>query len=172
MNYFKTDNSEQDEQYDYKVNVSNNEIIQKLTEKFNSLYYKGLFPKIEGDKIIQIGITTHSYGNKDCKQKIILTLGGCSDIDGIKVIRCNNEKEIITNWVKIINELDPDIITGYNIFGFDFDYMYNRAIELNCADYLCFMYGQKSKEPIKSCEFDEHGCCKSLGKKIIIISTW
>ena len=159
MSYFKTDNCEQYEQYDYRVNVSNNEIIQKLTEKFNSLYYKGLFPKIEGDKIIQIGITTHSYGNKDCKQKVILTLGGCSDIDGIKVIRCNNEKEIITNWVKLINELDPDIITGYNIFGFDFDYMYKRAIELNCADYLCGV--GKIKEPIKCCEFDEHGCCKN-----------
>ena len=159
MSYFKTDNCEQDEQYDYRVNVSNNEIIQKLTEKFNSLYYKGLFPKIEGDKIIQIGITTHSYGNKDCKQKVILTLGGCSDIDGIKVIRCNNEKEIITNWVKLINELDPDIITGYNIFGFDFDYMYKRAIELNCADYLCSV--GKMKESIKCCEFDEHGCCKN-----------
>ena len=35
MSYFKTDNCEQDEQYDYRVNVSNNEIIQKLTEKFN-----------------------------------------------------------------------------------------------------------------------------------------
>ena len=159
MNYFKTDDYEQDEQYDYKINVSNNEIIQKLTEKFNSLYYKGLLPKIEGDKIIQIGITTHSYGNKDCKQKKILTLGGCSDIDGIKVIRCNNEKEIITNWVKLINELDPDIITGYNIFGFDFDYMYKRAIELNCADYLCNV--GKIKEPFKCCEFDEHGCCKN-----------
>ena len=158
MNYFKTDNCEQDEQYDYKVNVSNNEIIQKLTEKFNCLYYKGLFPKIEGDKIIQIGITTHSYGNKDCKQKVILTLGGCSDIDGIKVIRCNNEKEIITNWVKLINELDPDIITGYNIFGFDFDYMYKRAIELNCANHLCSV--GKIKEPIKPCHFED-GCCKN-----------
>ena len=158
MNYFKTNDCDQDDQYDYKVNVSNNEIIQKLTEKFNSLYYKGLFPKIEGDKIIQIGITTHSYGNKDCKQKVILTLGGCSDIDGIKVIRCNNEKEIITNWVKLINELDPDIITGYNIFGFDFDYMYKRAIELGCADYLCSV--GKIKEPIKPCDF-EHGCCKN-----------
>ena len=158
MNYFKPETNTDDEPTDYKVNVSNNEIIQKLTSKLDSLYYKKLFPKIEGDPIIQIGVTTHTYGNKDCKEKIILTLGGCSDINGIKVIRCQTEEEIIKKWVKLINDIDPDIITGYNIFGFDFDYMYKRAIELGCADQLCNV--GKIKEHIKECTF-EGNCCRN-----------
>ena len=87
------------------------------------------------------------------KKKIILTLGGCSDINGIKVIRCQTEEEIIKKWVKLINDIDPDIITGYNIFGFDFDYMYKRAIELGCADQLCNV--GKIKEHIKECLLKE-----------------
>ena len=158
MNYFKPETNNDDEPMDYKVNVSNNEIIQKLTSKLDSLYYKKLFPKIEGDPIIQIGVTTHTYGNKDCKEKIILTLGGCSDINGIKVIRCQTEEEIIKKWVKLINDIDPDIITGYNIFGFDFDYMYKRAIALGCADQLCNV--GKIKEHIKECNF-EGNCCRN-----------
>lgn len=158
MNYFKPDTNNDEEIIDYEVNVSNNEIIQKLTSKLDSLYHKKLFPKIEGDPIIQIGITTHTYGNKDCKEKIILTLGGCSDINGIKVIRCQTEEEIIKKWVKLINDIDPDIITGYNIFGFDFDYMYKRAIELGCADQLCNV--GKIKEHIKECNF-EGNCCRN-----------
>ena len=30
-------------------------------------------------------------------------------------------------WQKIIKEQDPDFITGYNIFGFDFKYIIDRA---------------------------------------------
>jgi DNA polymerase elongation subunit (family B) len=157
MNYFSSNNID-DEMYNTDTKVSNNEIIQKLTNKLNSLYYKNILPKIEGDSIIQIGITTHSYGNKDCSRKIILTLGGCSDIEGIEVIRCNTEDDIIKKWVKLINDIDPDIITGYNIFGFDFDYMYKRAIELGCADQLCNV--GKIKEHIKECNF-EGNCCKN-----------
>ena len=159
LNYnFRTSNDDDYDNIYNDSNISNNEIIQKLTDKLNKLYYIGTLPKIEGDGIIQIGITTHSYGNKECSNKIILTLGSCSDIDGIKVIRCKTEKDIINNWVKIINDLDPDVITGYNIFGFDFDYIYKRAIELGCAEYLCNL--GKIREPIKECEFDKR-CCKS-----------
>ena len=30
------------------------------------------------------------------------------------------EKEVLIEWCKFVRELDPDIITGYNITGFDF----------------------------------------------------
>ena len=36
----------------------------------------------------------------------------------------------MTHIVKFINKLDPDIMTGYNIFGFDYSFLYYRAKEL------------------------------------------
>ena len=144
LNYFNNDN----EDYDNGEKLSFTEIIDKLNEKLSYL-----FPKLNGDPIIQIGTTFHKYGEKECYDKVIITLGTCSELNNIKVIECNNEKDIIYNWVQLINQYDPDIITGYNIFGFDFDYIYHRAIELNCADYLCRL--GKIKEPLKEC-FDEN----------------
>ena len=159
LNYFKTDNDD-DEEQDEKCDVSNSEIIKKLTYKFDRL-----FPKIEGDPIIQIGITTHLYGNKDCNRKVILTLGTCSDINGIEIIRCPTEKDIITNFVKLINQINPDIITGYNILGFDFDYIYHRARELGCIDVLCTL--GKTKESIKECDCENNYCKNHWVKKTL-----
>ena len=45
MNYFKPETNTDDEPLDYKVNVSNNEIIQKLTSKLDSLYLQEIISK-------------------------------------------------------------------------------------------------------------------------------
>ena len=134
--------------------LSSIEIVEKLVEKFSKM-----LPKLNGDPIIQIGTTFHKYGDKDCYKKIIVTLDTCSDIPGTKVISCKTEKELIKTWVEIINKVDPDIITGYNILGFDFNYLYHRAMELDCVEYLCNL--GKLSEPIKECEFDDCGYCKT-----------
>ena len=54
----------------------------------------------------------------------------CSDLDNIKIIRYKSEKGLLQGWVDLIEEHNPDYITGYNIFGFDFDYMIGRVSEL------------------------------------------
>ena len=33
-----------------------------------------------------------------------------------------------------MNNLNSDVVTGYNIFGFDMEYIWNRAIECNTID--------------------------------------
>ena len=157
LNYFDSniDNNDNGDR------LSSTEIINKLTTKFDYL-----FPKLNGDPIIQIGTTFHKYGSKECYDKVILTLDTCSKLDNIKVIECKTEKDIIVKWVNIINQYDPDIITGYNIFGFDFEYIYNRAIELNCQDYLCNL--GKVKECIKECfnenSFNYNNCDQDCSK--------
>ena len=42
-------------------------------------------------------------------------------------ILTGNEKEIIERFVKMIDELDPDIISGYNIDGYDLPVLIERA---------------------------------------------
>lgn len=84
-------------------------------------------PKRKGDKIIQIGTTFNYYGESNCYRKHIITLGSCDPIPGTEVVACKKESEVLLEWLKLIQESDPDIITGYNIIGFDFNYMYERS---------------------------------------------
>lgn len=85
----------------------------------------------ESDKIIQIGTTFHKYGSKDCHIKHIITLKDCAKIDEDENIiqeSYQTEKEVLIAWAELIAKSDPDIITGYNIWGFDFSYIFNRAM--------------------------------------------
>lgn len=108
----------------------NDTIFDKLAKEFDKMGC----PKLEGDSIIQIGTTFHIYGQKECFYKHIITLKDCDDdFDVNEIIECNNEKQVLIEWKKLIMEMDPDIITGYNIFGFDNGYMRDRSIELKCA---------------------------------------
>ena len=98
----------------------------------------GSFPeaKRKSDKIIQIGTTVREYGNPNWLIKHIITLGSCDPIDDVIVESYETEKEVLLAWTKFILKLDPDIIIGYNIFGFDFKYMYERSKQpyINCQD--------------------------------------
>lgn len=126
------------DQYKFQLKVSNNiecimglfdksTIFDKISEKF----VKMGFPALEGDPIIQIGTTFHIYGETECFFKNIITLDSVEDIeDADEIIECKKERDIILQWRDMIHRMDPDIITGYNIFGFDNGYIYDRAREL------------------------------------------
>ena len=93
----------------------------------------GTFPKYErmNDPIIQIGTTVYFFGNNECAFKYISTLGKCDPIEDALVECFETEKDCIMGWVDFMRRLDPDIITGYNIWGFDWDYIYGRAMTGN-----------------------------------------
>ena len=78
------------------------------------------------DKIIQIGMTMYRCGTMDCEEQHILTLNNCNDIKGAIVTCYKNEKELLRGWAKKMNELRPDFKVGYNNFGFDDKYIYER----------------------------------------------
>jgi len=89
----------------------------------------GTFPKFERphDPVIQIGTTVYFFGDNECKFKYIATLGECDPIEGALVESYATEKECILGWANFMSKLDPDIITGYNIWGFDWEYLFGRA---------------------------------------------
>lgn len=89
----------------------------------------GKFPQAirDDDKVIQIGMTYSYLGESECFKNVILCLGDTSNITDSEVICYKDEKELLLGFTKQIRMVDPDIITGYNIFGFDFDYLKERA---------------------------------------------
>ena len=113
--------------------------LHELTEAFN----KTGFPELEGDIITFIGLSFINYSEKEPYKRVLIVKGGCQVPDNYKEWKINNkvelicketEKEVLLEFTKIINEEQPHIITGYNITGFDFDFMFKRSKELDCID--------------------------------------
>jgi DNA polymerase elongation subunit (family B) len=118
------------------------EKINKLNKLFNNSIPINLgeqstqisLPSLHGDRIIQIGTTFHFYGERDIVYRHIVTLNTCTDIVDADVKACSSEQELLLEWCKVVQRTNPDIMTGYNIFGFDMLYMYTRAQELDIKD--------------------------------------
>jgi DNA polymerase delta subunit 1 len=103
----------------------------------------GSFPQAsrKGDEIIQIGTTTRIYGQKKCCIRYIATLKECAKIENIEhenftehviVESVKTERELLIAWKNHIQKIDSDVLIGYNTFGFDNKYLYDRAKLLGC----------------------------------------
>lgn len=113
--------------------------LVKLTEAFANTN----FPALEGDIITFIGLSFINYTEPKPYKRIIIVKGGCKIPDkyllwaqenNVIVLERCTEKEVLLTFTKIINSENPHIITGYNITGFDFEFMYKRSKELNCVN--------------------------------------
>tara|TARA_B110000259_G_scaffold180229_2_gene220713 strand:- start:812 stop:4738 length:3927 start_codon:yes stop_codon:yes gene_type:complete len=116
--------------------------INKLEDDINKLLTSSL-PPLFGDEIIQIGTTVHKYGSDDIIYKNIISLNTCDKIEDCDVIECKTEKEVIMEWKKMLAELNPDVLIGYNIFGFDMSYLWDRTIELGINDTFAMGLGRQ-----------------------------
>jgi len=91
------------------------------------------FPKLEGDKVTFIGSSFVHYGKQDTFLNHCIVLGSCDPVEGAEIESYDTEKEVLLAWTKLIKEKDPDILIGYNIFGFDQKFMFERSLETGCA---------------------------------------
>jgi len=93
------------------------------------------FPQSERkeDPIIQIGMVFQTIGETEPK-RYILTLKECNEIENTEVLSFNKEGDMLMEFQRIIQEEDPDILTGYNIYGFDEKYIYGRVKLLRLND--------------------------------------
>lgn len=57
----------------------------------------------------------------------IFTLNTCAHIVGSQVLSFEKEPAMLQAWRDFIEEVDPDVVIGYNIAGFDFPYLIDRA---------------------------------------------
>jgi DNA polymerase elongation subunit (family B) len=94
------------------------------------------FPKLEGDKVTFIGSTFMNYGDSEPNMNHCIVLNTCSKLpmENTVIESYKTEKEVLIAWQKMIQREDPDIIIGYNIFGFDYPFMFHRAEENNCVE--------------------------------------
>ena len=65
----------------------------------------------------------------------MVVLNSCNEIPEVpnSVIESyKTEKGLLLGWAKMIKRENPEIILGYNIFGFDWKFMLERCDELKC----------------------------------------
>jgi len=91
-----------------------------------------VFPALKGDNVTFIGSTFLRYGEAKPYLNHCIALGTCNDVENAEIVRCTEEREVLLEWSKIIQKEDPDIVIGYNIFGFDYQFLFARAKELGC----------------------------------------
>ena len=65
----------------------------------------------------------------------VFTLNTCSHIAGSQVLSFNDEAKMLQKWRDFIEEVDPDVVIGYNIANFDFPYLMDRAKALNVVKF-------------------------------------
>lgn len=60
----------------------------------------------------------------------VFTLNTCSHIVGSQVLEFKHEHDLLQSWRDFVDQVDPDVVIGYNIAGFDFPYLIDRASAL------------------------------------------
>ena len=93
-----------------------------------------VFPPVEGDKVTFIGSTFLRYGEDRPYLNHCLALGTCDTVPGAEIVSCKTERALLQAWTQLVQREDPDIIIGYNIFGFDYQFMFHRALENHVED--------------------------------------
>lgn len=103
--------------FDIEVNSSNPSTMPK--------------PDRAGDKVFQIsGVIARYSDHVDEYEKFLLTLGQPDPEvvgDDVLIYMYNTEAALLEGFTEFIREENPNLIAGYNILGFDIDYMLKRA---------------------------------------------
>ena len=92
------------------------------------------FPQLEGDKVTFIGSTFLRYGEKDPYLNHCIILNTCDTLESTvnsEIETYGTEAEVLCAWTSLVQRENPDIVIGYNIFSFDYEFMFRRAQELN-----------------------------------------
>ena len=135
-------NSENDINKNYTIidilcdsNVTRENKLNELVRLFGN---RELFPALEGDKVTFIGSTFLRYGQTEPYLNHCMVLNSCLSLHDVlpysQIETFETEREMLISWANLVSQREnPDIIIGYNIFGFDYEFMFRRSQELNCV---------------------------------------
>lgn len=104
----------------------------------------GKFPdaNIPGDACFQIAISLCKFGSDVPYDKTCLCYKKTdSNLEGCDIRSYATEREMLEAFQKYLHNKDVDIITGWNIFGFDMEYIYKRA-QINQCHYDFYNLGK------------------------------
>jgi DNA polymerase elongation subunit (family B) len=83
------------------------------------------------DEIIQIGVSLrYTDDMMNSHQRTVFVSGTCtaSKDSTVEFVSCANEKDLLDKFQKFVRFENPDVIAGYNTFGFDDAYIADRCV--------------------------------------------
>ena len=127
------------------------DVDMKSEDKVVTFCKKYLAGYIEpcGDPVIQIGVSL----TRDCKtmDRHLFVWPSCAPCEGITLHTYADEKAMIKGFFTWIVSKNPDILIGYNVFGFDEKYLWERAEELGCCGESSDVHGLNRLKDLGSC---------------------
>ena len=106
--------------------------------------HDGGFPDPEhpDNVVFQIGMTIKVYGQEGWFDRKCLCL---KQTDSQDCESFEKEEDLLEAFAKYLIKTDPDIITGYNIFGFDLEFLMKRMRILPVTPTACFWTRLKNR---------------------------
>jgi len=99
---------------------------------------------------------THDTGDLKPFIRNVFTLNTCSHIVGSQVLSFDDESKMLVAWRDFVEKVDPDVVIGYNIAGFDFPYLMDRAKALKATGFP-FLGRMKGENLLVQCHrFPNH----------------
>jgi DNA polymerase delta subunit 1 len=92
-------------------------------------------PRKPNDCIFQIAMTTRKWGSSEIEECLLC------------MSEYKTEKVLLEEFAKKMRQIDPDIVTGWNIFGFDLEYLYRRLVVCKC-NLLAYYWGRGKEIPV------------------------
>jgi DNA polymerase delta subunit 1 len=111
----------------------------------------GKFPDadVKDDACFQIAVSLTHFGSDVPYDKICFCYKKTdSNLEGSIIKSYDTEREMLMAFKEYLMEKDIDIITGWNIFGFDLEYIMKRAVMTKCDQ----SFYEMSKMKNHSCE--------------------
>ncbi|KAI5808354.1 DNA polymerase delta subunit [Pyronema omphalodes] len=96
---------------------------------------KGIFPEANHDPVIQIANVVTRYGEDKPFVRNVFCLDNCALIVNTQLFEYQDEKEMLIGWKNFLQEVDPDVIIGYNTANFDMPYLLDRAKHLGAGEF-------------------------------------
>lgn len=80
--------------------------------------------------------------------------------ESVVYFKCKNERDLLKSFVTFWKQDPPDLVTGWNVHGYDIPYIMNRLTNLFDANY------KKKLSPIEKIRYRENVAINKLGRSI------
>ena len=105
-----------------------NASLRYMSFDIECLPNKGEMPKADISPVILISMAFEPEYNG---LKDLVLVGKRIDCPRLDIESCDDEYDLLSRFISIIKDYDPDVIAGYNSNEFDFPYLEERAKKLN-----------------------------------------
>lgn len=105
-------------------------VVASFDIECNSSTGKFPDPNVKDDACFQIAISLCKFGTDEPYEKTCLCY---KNTTGEDVVSFKTERELLLAFKDYVQKKDIDILTGWNIFGFDLEYIYRRAAMNGCG---------------------------------------